>query len=241
MMIGKKTETVVNSGAVCGFNQTGYCKFGKHCFKKHVDIICENVRCSTSGCNLRHPRTCRYFSQYRYCKFGQYCKFSHEERRTSHSTAEIDILMLDIEKLKKEICEKDKDIKEKDSEISQLLDLNKTPSEREKELDIQIDYLKNVNKNLKLENHELKEKIKATNEENEELINDRAVTDMLHQSFKERMRDKYLYNTEDEESDESDDNIERKEEKYLEKENQMQEGKSMFVKYVISRQKIGQD
>ena len=44
---------------------------------------------------------------------------------------------------------------------------------------------------LEKENKELKE-------ENESLRNDIAVNDMLHESFKERMREKYLYNTEDE-------------------------------------------
>ena len=42
---------------LCRFNQSGYCKFGKHCFRKHVDIICENGSCSASDCKLGHPRT----------------------------------------------------------------------------------------------------------------------------------------------------------------------------------------
>ena len=47
----------------------------------------------------------------------------------------------------------------------------------------------------------LEEKVKAMEEECESQTNTIAVNDMLHESFKERMRDKYLYNTDDTESD----------------------------------------
>ena len=38
-------------------------------------------------------------------------------------------------------------------------------------------------------------------DENESLRNQVTANDMLHEDFKERMRDKYLYNTDDTESD----------------------------------------
>ena len=85
----------MNSEAICRFNQNGYCKYKNHCFRKHVDKICENGRCSASNCNLRHPRNCKYFFQYRYCKFGQFCRFNHEEKGKEHANEEIDILKLD--------------------------------------------------------------------------------------------------------------------------------------------------
>ena len=47
----------------------------------------------------------------------------------------------------------------------------------------------------------LEEKVKAMEEECESQTNTIAVNDMLHESFKERMRDKYEYNTDDTESD----------------------------------------
>ena len=47
----------------------------------------------------------------------------------------------------------------------------------------------------------LEEKVKTMEEENESLTNTIAVNDMLHKSFKERMRDKYEYDTDDTESD----------------------------------------
>ena len=57
----------------------------------------------------------------------------------------------------------------------------------------------------------MSDKIKAIKDENESLRNQVTVNDMLHEDFKERMRDKYLYNTDDTESDyESNDEIREK-------------------------------
>ena len=47
----------------------------------------------------------------------------------------------------------------------------------------------------------MSDKVKAMKDENESLRNQVTVNDMLHEDFKERMRDKYLYNTDDTESD----------------------------------------
>ena len=95
-------------------------------------------------------------------------------------------------------------IKEKESEILKLKHKVCPPLETEKTFNEKIDCLKKENNILENENKELKE-------ENESLRNDLAVNDMLHESFKERMRDKYLYNTEDEDSEyESDDEIREK-------------------------------
>ena len=56
------------------------------------------------------------------------------------------------------------------------------------------------------------------------------------------MRDKYLYNSKDKESDyTSDDELRGKEEKYFDKEKQRQEGKLIFVMFGASLQKMGVD
>ena len=201
----------MNSEAICRFNQNGYCKYKNHCFRKHVDKICENGRCSASNCNLRHPRNCKYFFQYRYCKFGQFCRFNHEEKGKEHTNEEIDILKLDLEKLKQEIHEKDKNINRKELEIQELEESLRAQREGGNSFNDNIDDLANRIEDIKKENKDLKNNIEEIKEENESLRNELAVNDMLFESFKERMRDKYLYNTEDEESDyESDDNIREK-------------------------------
>ena len=178
----------------------------KHCFRKHVDTVCENDRCSISDCKLRHPRKCKYFFQYKYCKFGQYCRFSHLEEKTKQYDKEVDILRFEIENIKKEIIEKDKKIKDKESEIFELLRKLGTLCDMEKQFKDKMEILENKINTIEKENKDLKIDIKELKAENESLTDQIAVNDMLHDSFKERMRDKYLYNTEDEESDyESDD------------------------------------
>ena len=136
---------------------------------------------------------------YSYCKFGEYCKFGHGDIRESDTDKEIEKLRYEIESLKKVIEAKDNQIKEKDYEILKIIDIDKTKvGENPKN---NKDCLEKQNKNLEMENKELIEKLKACQEENEALRNQKAVDFMLLLDFKERMRDKYLYNTEDEESD----------------------------------------
>ena len=54
----------------------------------------------------------------------------------------------------------------------------------------------------------MKQRVKKLNEKCETLRNNVAVNDMLHESFKERIRIKYLYDSNDDESEyESDDDI----------------------------------
>ena len=61
----------------CKFNDSGYCKFGSHCRKRHFVKICPNLNCETSDCQARHPKPCKYEKN---CKFfGQViCAYSHD-------------------------------------------------------------------------------------------------------------------------------------------------------------------
>ena len=111
----------MSRNSVCRFNQFGYCKFGNSCFRKHVNSICENVRCFKPDCELRHPKKCRYIFQFSYCKFGEYCKFKHEDIRNDGIDKEIEKLRLEIDKLGKVIETKENEIKNKDIEIRKLL------------------------------------------------------------------------------------------------------------------------
>ena len=78
----------------------------------------------------------------------------------------------------------------------------------EEKLENKINCLEKQIESLGVEDKELNDKVKTVQEENEALRNQKAVDFMLLLDFKERMRDKYLYNTEDEESEyESNDEI----------------------------------
>ena len=185
---------------VCRFNQFGYCKFGNSCFRKHVNSICENVRCFKPDCELRHPKKCRYFFQFSYCKFGDYCRFKHEEIRNDGIDKEIEKLRLEIDKLGKVIETKENEIKNKDIEIRKLL-LADTGKLKKK-----VEDYESRNEALELENKQLKDTIDEVKKEQERLRNDKAEEFMLFLDFKERMKLKYLYDSDDEESDyESDD------------------------------------
>ena len=164
-----------------------------------MDINCENENCLNSDCHFRHPKKCRYFSEYSYCKIGEYCRFRHDKVKKNDIDKEIEKLKFEIEASKKVIEAKDSEIKEKDCEIKKLLDdVNIKVKEK---LDKKVDYLEQQHKNLEIRNKDLTDQVKAYKEEIELLRDQNAVKDMLFLDFKERMRDKYLYNTEDEESD----------------------------------------
>jgi hypothetical protein len=61
---------------VCRYNKFGYCKFGEVCRKQHVDELCHDSSCDPLNCNKRHPKECKYYSNYKRCKFNP-CKFLH--------------------------------------------------------------------------------------------------------------------------------------------------------------------
>ena len=118
----------------------------------------------------------------------------------------MEVLKLEMENIKNEIIEKDKDIGIKESKIRDLENKLGSQFDMEKQFKEKVDILEKKISELEKENKDLKININELKSENESLTDQIAVSDMLHDSFKERMRDKYLYNTEDEESDyESDD------------------------------------
>ena len=164
-----------------------------------MDINCENENCLNSDCHFRHPKKCRYFSEYSYCKFGEYCRFGHDKGSKNNIDKETEKLKCDIETSIMIITAKDQEIKEKNCQIRKLLDDVKIKVKEK--LEKKIDCLENQNKKLKIRVKELNDQVKVHKEENQSLRDQNAVNYMLSLDFKERMRDKYLYNTEDEESD----------------------------------------
>ena len=108
------------SEMVCRYNKFGYRKFGNRCFKKHENTPCENIGCSVSDCPLRHPRKCRYFSEYHYCKFGTFCKFSHKIEESGDTKKQIKTLQIEIQKLKDKIKLMEVEIDSKSEEIKKM-------------------------------------------------------------------------------------------------------------------------
>ena len=80
---------------ICKFHQTGFCKHGSQCNRKHMDEVCPEFReCSERNCVRRHPKSCKYFARNQYCKFEK-CAYSHDKTKSQH----------EIESLEKEVTE----------------------------------------------------------------------------------------------------------------------------------------
>ena len=62
---------------ICKHFQTGHCKFGGSCQKRHVPENCSKAHCLDKTCFKRHPKQCRFFSQAGFCKFGDFCSYKH--------------------------------------------------------------------------------------------------------------------------------------------------------------------
>ena len=63
---------------ICNFHQNGFCKFKENCHIMHVNELCSRKDCPRVNCQLRHPRSCRYFLAYGACKFENNCSYLHD-------------------------------------------------------------------------------------------------------------------------------------------------------------------
>ena len=135
---------------------------------------------------------CRFYFEFKYCKFGTFCRYRHE-KCSNEVSIEIENLEHTIECLKKEITKKDEEIDNIDNEINEL---------REK------------NKDLEKENQELKQTVQELKDDLETKNNIMAENDMLHLDLMERVRDKYGYRSDDEESEYESDEEKRNNNRY---------------------------
>ena len=105
---------------LCKFFKFGHCKFGLTCSKQHVKECCENSTCDILVCSLRHPRKCKYYTEYQRCKFGDFCSYIHENVIESVSKVEFKSLEKETSNLKIKIEHLEDLLKEKDSGIRNL-------------------------------------------------------------------------------------------------------------------------
>ena len=73
---------------VCEKNKYGYCKFQDTCHLKHINLLCEDPKCSQDKYQKGHPMLCFYNMRNGYCKFGVYCKYSHGNTNYSNYSEE---------------------------------------------------------------------------------------------------------------------------------------------------------
>ena len=92
---------------VCRHFKLGFCKFKNKCKSKHVNEVCEEISCEVQSCDLRHPRTCKFYSAYGRCKFGEWCFYKHEKKTNRLLDSDYQELMNKLNQLEKKMNEKD--------------------------------------------------------------------------------------------------------------------------------------
>ena len=98
---------------LCKHFQTGHCKFGGSCKKRHDPENCSKAYCLDKTCFKRHPKQCRFFSQSGFCKFGDSCSYKHTTSPSfGHFHLQIQALEVRIEDMCKAIYVLEKEILE---------------------------------------------------------------------------------------------------------------------------------
>ena len=97
---------------VCRYFKFGHCKFNDRCRLLHIKEECENPYCDIRLCNLRHPKTCKFFNEYNRCKFSDYCSYKHKVNINKMSPVEMKEILEKLESMNKTIQDKDKVINE---------------------------------------------------------------------------------------------------------------------------------
>ena len=124
-----------NGVSVCQFFKYGYCKFKMSYKKKHVTQFCDDEKCIQKSCPKRHPRMCKYVSNFEGCKLETACAYSHETKiENSKLEKKIDELINIITKNDSHIDELIKSNKEKDKIIKTLMEKNKEKDNLVKQL-----------------------------------------------------------------------------------------------------------
>ena len=101
---------------ICKFNQTGFCKFGIHCGKKHENQVCDHVHdCTKNNCEKRHPQNCRNFSKSGKCRFQGGCAYLHEKKENKQELLN--------EQVKSLMMKHEKDIQNLTEEVNMLKSL----------------------------------------------------------------------------------------------------------------------
>ena len=86
---------------VCKYYQSGFCKFGVYCRKRHESETCKyKNQCNNKECPKRHPKICRNFVRYGTCRWNADCAYMHD---TESKHAKVDELEKEMELMKKEI------------------------------------------------------------------------------------------------------------------------------------------
>ena len=110
---------------VCWHNKLGFCKFQNKCKSTHVNKVCEDQSCDIDNCDLRHPKTCNYYSKFGRCKFGEWCCYKHVKKPVKLMKSEYSDLMNRVNQLEKQMEEKDSVIDKLENKMDSFVLKNK--------------------------------------------------------------------------------------------------------------------
>ena len=156
---------------VCKFNKFGYCRYKDACRNLHRNEICQNSSCEIKGCNLRHPRECRYYREYRRCKFDP-CKFKHIANLSYES--EIDTLRRDHLKSVKRLEEIEKLLNEKNDVETNIKIINDKLEGFEKQI-------QKMEQSIREKEHEINEFLSKHNTEEKNILRKRNILQRLEE------------------------------------------------------------
>ena len=125
------------------------------CKNKHVTIVCHDEKCNQLKCEKRHPRLCKYVSNYGSCKLGSICAYSHDHKRKNENER----LEKKLDDLIAMVTKKDEMIVKCENKIEDLM-------QRNREKDAIIHKLVNDVREL---DKIVKQKMSCKAKENEEL------------------------------------------------------------------------
>ena len=122
--------------SICKFNQSGFCKYQNHCRKQHINDSGPTSMCNNMACLLRHPKVCKYFTNFRRCKFGESCAYlhghdtqtedkniselEHELENVKAKISEIDAILLKLEQIESRISSMEESNLRNREEIDEL-------------------------------------------------------------------------------------------------------------------------
>ena len=170
---------------ICNFFKYGYCKFKMSCKNKHVTIVCDDENCNPQKCEKRHPRLCKYISNYGSCKLGSICAYSHKDHNRKDENKRLE---KKLDELIAMVNTRDDTISKYEKKIEDLMVKNN-------EKDAVIDKLVNDVKEL---NKIVKEQIICKKKENEELSSKtKDVTSVINDTKKSLRSSKKKEHTQD--------------------------------------------
>ena len=119
-------ENTIEKIQICKHNQSGYCKFGQTCSKKHDNRLCESHdECMVNKCTKRHPKTCKNFKTNGKCRHREKCAYKHEAELNNQDKLNQTIFLLivnqqkEINNLKEQVTSMDLSRKEKHAQDEQ--------------------------------------------------------------------------------------------------------------------------